>query len=120
MAKDTMMSRIAPQVIGMGLLEAIPESGLANLDEQAAAPLGVRAWPTGSGTFAQKSGQGRFGWRPTPARSVAHQSAGAFKGDMGITSSVFWREACTEAQKDCLAAPHGGGKRTGRDGLMPA
>ncbi len=33
---------------------------------------------------------------------------------------MFWQEACTPAQKDCLAAPHGGGKRTGRDGLLPA
>ncbi|HEY9095042.1 MAG TPA: di-heme oxidoredictase family protein [Hydrogenophaga sp.] len=122
MAKDTMVSpRIAPQVIGMGLLEAIPESDiLANAREQAAAPgpikgMANRVWDA----FARKEVIGRFGWKANTG-SVAHQSAGAFKGDMGITSSVFWREACTEAQKDCLAAPHGGGKRTGRDGLMPA
>ena len=69
--------------------------------------------------FAQKEVVGRFGWKANTG-TVAHQSAGAFNGDMGITTSVFWREACTEAQKDCLAAPHGGGRRTGRDGLMPS
>src|SRR5690606_5383760 len=38
-----------------------------------------------------------------------HQSAAAFIGDMGITSSRFSEEACTDAQADCRAAPSGGG-----------
>jgi CxxC motif-containing protein (DUF1111 family) len=69
--------------------------------------------------FAQQEVIGRFGWKANVG-SVAHQSAGAFLGDMGITSSVNWREACTHAQTDCLAAPHGGGARKARDGIVPA
>ena len=122
MAKDVMISpRIAPQVIGLGLIEAIPESEiLANAREQAAMPGPIKGQPNRVwDAFAKKEVIGRFGWKANTG-TVAHQSAGAFNGDMGITTSVFWREACTEAQKDCLAAPHGGGRRTGRDGLMPS
>jgi CxxC motif-containing protein (DUF1111 family) len=122
MARDVMVSpRIAPHMAGLGLLEAIPESEiLANAREQAAAPGPVKGQPNRVwDAFAQKEVIGRFGWKANTG-SLAHQSAGAFLGDMGITSSVNWREACTPAQKDCLAAPHGGGKRTGHDGLMPS
>lgn len=103
--------RIAPQIIGMGLLEAIPESEiLANQKAQAALPgpiKGVpnRAWDAIAGKFAI----GRFGWKAN-ATSVGHQTAAAFVGDMGITSSIFPHEACTPTQKDCLAAPSGRGK----------
>ncbi|MDP2221040.1 MAG: di-heme oxidoredictase family protein [Hydrogenophaga sp.] len=122
MAPDVMISpRIAPQVIGLGLIEAIPESEiLRNAREQAAAPGPIKGMPNRVwDAFAQQEVIGRFGWKANTG-SVAHQSAGAFNGDMGITSSVFWQEACTPAQTACLATPHGGGQRTGRDGLMPA
>ncbi|MFP8780131.1 di-heme oxidoredictase family protein [Hydrogenophaga sp. RWCD_12] len=122
MAKDVMVSpRIAPHMAGLGLLEAIPEGEiLANARDQAAAPGPVKGQPNRVwDAFAQKEVIGRFGWKANTG-SLAHQSAGAFLGDMGITSSVNGREACTPAQKDCLAAPHGGGQRSGHDGPMPA
>lgn len=122
MAKDVMISpRIAPQVIGLGLIEAIPDSDiLANAREQAAMPGPIKGQPNRVwDAFAQKEVIGRFGWKANVG-TVAHQSAGAFLGDMGITSSVNWRETCTSAQKDCLAAPHGGGRTRGRDGIVPA
>lgn len=122
MAPDVMTSpRIAPHLIGLGLLEAIPESEiLANAREQAALPGPIKGRPNRVwDAFEQKEVVGRFGWKANTG-SVAHQTAGAFLGDMGITSSVFWREACTAAQKDCGAAPHGGGRRSGREGLVPS
>lgn len=122
MAQDVMLSpRIAPHMAGLGLIEAIPESDiLANAREQAAAPGPIKGQPNRVwDAFAQKDVLGRFGWKANTG-SIAHQTAGAFLGDMGITSSVNGREACMPAQKDCLAAPHGGGRRTGRDGLMPS
>jgi CxxC motif-containing protein (DUF1111 family) len=116
MRKEVLVSpRIAPQLIGVGLLEAIPETEiLANARAQAAAggPIkGVpnRVWDAPSG----KIQLGRFGWKANVA-SIAHQTAGAFNGDIGITSSLFPDEACTEAQKDCLAAPSGGQKPGGK------
>ena len=101
--------RIAPQVIGMGLLEAIPEAEIrANAQRQAAAPGPIKGqvnevWDA----FAQRTMPGRFGWKANVA-TVAHQTAGAFIGDMGITSSAFPTEACSTTQSDCSAAPHGG------------
>lgn len=122
LAKDVMVSpRIAPQVIGLGLIEAIPESEIrANAREQAAMSGPIKGLPNRVwDVFAQQEVIGRFGWKANVG-TVAHQSAGAFLGDMGITSSVNWRETCTSAQTDCLAAPHGGGARKARDGIVPA
>lgn len=109
MARDVMVSpRIAPQMAGVGLLEAIPEAEiLRNAREQAASGGPVRGvvnqvWDAPS----QQMRIGRFGWKANVA-TLAHQTAGAFLGDMGITSPTFPDETCTAAQKDCLAAPHG-------------
>jgi CxxC motif-containing protein (DUF1111 family) len=49
---------------------------------------------------------GRFGWKANVA-TLAHQTGGAFLGDIGITSSLFPAENCTPAQKDCVQAPNG-------------
>lgn len=110
MAKDVLVSpRVAPQLIGVGLLEAIdPDEILANARAQAAAPGPVkgkanRVWDAPS----RRMMLGRFGWKANVA-TLAHQTAGAFNGDIGITSSVFPDEACTAAQPDCRAAPSGG------------
>jgi CxxC motif-containing protein (DUF1111 family) len=109
MAPDTMLSpRIAPQLIGVGLLEAIPEAEIErNAREQAAAGGPVRGVPNRVwDAFAEKTMTGRFGWKANVA-TLAHQTAGAFLGDMGITSSRFADEACTAAQADCRRAPRG-------------
>jgi CxxC motif-containing protein (DUF1111 family) len=109
MRKDVLASpRVAPQIIGVGLLEAIPEAEiLRNASEQAAATGPIkgainRVWDAPSGQMML----GRFGWKANVA-TIAHQTAGAFNGDIGITSSVFPNEGCTAAQADCLAAPRG-------------
>lgn len=109
MAKDVMLSpRIAPQMAGVGLLEAIPEAEIVrNAREQAALGGPVRGianqvWDAPT----QQMRVGRFGWKANVA-TLAHQTAGAFLGDMGITSPLFPNETCTSAQKDCLAAPRG-------------
>lgn len=101
--------RIAPQVIGVGLLEAIPEREiLANAAAQAALPGPVKGQPNRVwDVFAQREMLGRFGWKANVA-TVAHQTAGAFHGDIGITSAQFPQQTCTPAQTDCAAAPHGG------------
>jgi CxxC motif-containing protein (DUF1111 family) len=100
--------RIAPQLIGVGLLEAIPEAEiLRNAADQAAAPGPVKGQPNRVwDAMAQREMLGRFGWKANVA-TIAHQTAGAFLGDMGITSPLFPDEACTAAQADCRAAPRG-------------
>ncbi|WP_034387904.1 di-heme oxidoreductase family protein [Comamonas composti] len=111
MAADVMMSpRIAPQVIGLGLLEHIPESEiLGNARAQAAMSGPIKGQPNRVwDAYGERMMLGRFGWKANVA-SVAHQSASAFLGDIGITSRRFSEQTCTAAQKDCLAAPNGNG-----------
>lgn len=110
MATDVMVSpRIAPQLIGVGLLEVIPESEiLANAADQEARSDAIKGKPNLVwDAYSKKSMLGRFGWKANVA-SIAHQTAGAFNGDIGITSSLFPDEACTPLQRDCLTAPRGG------------
>lgn len=109
LAEGTMISpRIAPQLAGVGLLEAIPEAELRrNMARQAAQAGPIkgqlnRVWDP----FAGALKVGRFGWKANAA-SLAHQTAAAFQGDLGITSRHFPRETCMPKQSDCLAAPKG-------------
>jgi len=109
LARDVMVSpRVAPQLVGVGLIEAIDAADImANANVQAAAPGSVKGVPNQVWDApSQRVMLGRFGWKANVA-TIAHQTAGAFNGDIGITSTVFPDEACTPAQKDCLAAPRG-------------
>src|SRR5690606_33870821 len=48
-----------------------------------------------------------FGWKAEQP-SVRQQAAGAFLGDMGITSSLFPDQDCTEREIECQSALSGG------------
>lgn len=104
-----MSARVAPVMIGMGLLAAIPEAdllALADPEDKNADGISGRVnqvWDVS----AQKTVLGRFGWKANQP-TVAQQSAGAFHGDLGISSPLFTGQPCTAAQTDCLAAPQGG------------
>ncbi|HAM48786.1 MAG TPA: thiol oxidoreductase, partial [Alphaproteobacteria bacterium] len=56
---------------------------------------------------------GRFGWKAGQP-SVAQQSAGAFAGDIGISTPLYPAPYgdCMPALADCRAAPHGGADDT--------
>jgi len=102
--------RIAPQMLGLGLLEAIPAADiLANADPEDSDGDGIsgRANIVPSMEFGIPM-LGRFGLKAgTP--TVRQQSAMAFAGDIGISNPLLpdpWGE-CTSAQPDCRAAPHG-------------
>jgi CxxC motif-containing protein (DUF1111 family) len=99
--------RIGPHVIGLGLLEAITEERLKQLadpdDEDGDGISGRIQWiQTDSGPRI-----GRFGWKGD-APDLIHQVAGAFAGDMGLTSHVIPTDDCTDAQTECTDQPHGG------------
>ena len=109
LAPDAQFSpRIAPQVIGLGLIEAIPAAEIeANARAQQAAGGPVRGQVNRVyDAYADAMLPGRFGWKANVA-SLAHQTASAFQGDIGITSRLFPNESCTATQKDCLQAPRG-------------
>ena len=101
---DLMVSpRIAPQMIGLGLLEAIPEERLLELadpddtDNDGISGKVQRVWSP----EAQQHLVGRFGWKGD-APTVRQQVAGAFLGDMGITSPVNRSGECNPTQMSCL------------------
>ena len=116
---DAMLSpRVTPQMIGLGLIEAIPAADiLANADETDADGDGVSGRPNivWSAEFDQPM-LGRFGLK-AGAPTIRHQSAAAFSGDLGLSSPLFPAAYgdCTDIQTACQTAPHGGD--SARDGL---
>ncbi|WIG98844.1 di-heme oxidoredictase family protein [Myxococcus sp. SDU36] len=119
LSPDAQLSaRVAPQMIGLGLLEAIPESRLRELaDPEDRDGDGISGrvqwvWDVGAGTHRA----GRFGWKAEQP-SVRQQTAGALLGDLGVTSSLFPRQNCPPAQEACLAAI-GGGEPEAEDGTL--
>ena len=101
--------RIAPATIGMGLLEAIPEAHLLTLaDPGDANGDGISGRP--NYVWDLRRGElvlGRFGWKANQP-TVEQQAAGAFLGDIGVTSSLFTDENCPPSQEECGQAPNGG------------
>ncbi|MGH8355688.1 MAG: di-heme oxidoredictase family protein [Pseudomonas sp.] len=107
---DTLFSaRIAPPMIGLGLLEAIPEAALlAQADPDDADGDGISGRPNRVWDAArQQSVLGRFGWKAGQP-TLNQQNAHAFAGDMGLTSALLASDDCSAAQADCRAAPNGG------------
>jgi CxxC motif-containing protein (DUF1111 family) len=103
-------ARIAPPMIGLGLLEAIPEAViLAQADPHDRDGNGIagranQVWDDA----LQKTVMGRFGWKAGQP-NLNQQNAHAFSGDMGLTTRLKPADDCTPAQTDCLNAPNGGG-----------
>jgi len=114
MHPDTRFSaRVAPPMIGLGLLEAIPDEAiLANAEAQAKANDGIAGRPNQVWDDAQqKTVLGRFGWKAGQP-NLNQQNVHAFSGDMGLTTSLRPMDDCTDAQTACKQAPSG----TGPDG----
>jgi len=87
---------IAPAIVGMGLLESIPEATVrdwADPDDQDGDGISGRAQDV---VVDGKTTLGRFGWKAGHA-SVERQVAQAFQQDMGITNPLFPAEATTNA-----------------------
>src|SRR5690606_9477857 len=108
--------RIAPPMIGLGLLEQVPEAdSLAQADPDDRDGDGISGkanWVLDMATG--EIGLGRFGWK-AGAASVRAQSAEAFAGDLGLSSPLVDRPHgdCAAAQVACLAMPTGVQARLG-------
>jgi CxxC motif-containing protein (DUF1111 family) len=110
LAEDTLISpRTAPHMVGLGLLETIAEADiLAHADAEDADGDGISGRPNQVWDVESSSNRlGRFGWKANQP-SLLQQNAGAFLGDIGITSELFDSQNCTDAQPECLAARNGG------------
>ena len=107
--KTRVSPRVAQAVIGLGLLEAIPDARLAELedpdDEDGDGVSGRRnlVWDI----EAQQTRTGRFGWKAEQP-TIRQQSAAAFLGDLGLTTPLFPEETCSDAQVLCASAENGG------------
>lgn len=101
--------RTAPAMIGMGLLEAIPEAAiLAHADPHDKNQDGISGRPNRVwNAKTQRVELGRFGWKANQP-TVEQQVAGAFLGDIGITTRLNPDENCSQEQTACQQAEHGG------------
>jgi CxxC motif-containing protein (DUF1111 family) len=102
---DVMLSmRVAPAMVGLGLLEAVPEDALVAIAEQQR-KQGISGrpnyvWDGEAGRMAV----GRFGWKAGQP-NLRQQTAAAFLGDIGATSHFFPEENCPETQAQCRDIP---------------
>jgi CxxC motif-containing protein (DUF1111 family) len=110
MAKNVLFSpRVAPPVHGLGLLEAVLEKTIlsfADPDDKDGDGISGRpnmVWDVQK----KKTVLGRFGWKANQP-SLMQQNAGAFAGDIGITSPLFPTPNCTDKQEKCKKAMDGG------------
>ncbi|MHA7775851.1 di-heme oxidoreductase family protein [Roseibium sp. M-1] len=117
MHPDTMISpRVAPPMIGLGLVQAIHPGdieALADPDDADGNGISgkvsrVRDPATGEPAI------GRFGWKASNP-TIRAQTAGAFSGDIGISSPDKPDNYgdCTAAQTECRKLPHGEQVRLG-------
>ncbi|WNO10639.1 di-heme oxidoredictase family protein [Teredinibacter sp. KSP-S5-2] len=107
--EETLTSlRVAPAIMGAGLIELIPQSSinaLADADDKNGDGISGRVnkvWDA----VTQSTQSGRFGLkanRPNMDMVVA----GAFANDIGVTNPLFPGQPCTKMQASCLNQPSG-------------
>ena len=104
----TFSPRVAPQIIGLGLLEAISEETiLALADPNDADGDGVSGRPNYVwDAYNNTTALGRFGWKANNPH-LLQQAAGAYFNDMGITTSIFSDPSCFNPTQICSSSPDG-------------
>ena len=112
-------ARVANQVIGLGLLEAVPENTLLELADPADRDDdGISGRPNMVWDFYNNQRAiGRFGWKASQPH-LLQQAASAFNGDIGITTGLFPSQNCATAQSDCADVIHGGIPEISDDDLL--
>ena len=95
-------ARIAPQLVGLGLLEAVPEEAIIALEDVSDKDgdgISGKAQISIDPVTGDKR-LGRFGWKGG-ASSLTHQIAGALNTDMGVMTSVLPKPDCGAMQDNC-------------------
>ncbi|MEM9548699.1 MAG: di-heme oxidoredictase family protein [Bacteroidota bacterium] len=92
--------RIASQLVGLGLLENIDEDDILALEDVNDSDNDGISGKANYVHDAENGGTtlGRFGWKSNQP-SLRQQNAGAFNGDMGLTSDIFPKDDWTETQE---------------------
>jgi CxxC motif-containing protein (DUF1111 family) len=95
-------ARIAPQLVGVGLLEAVPEATILEwLDENDDDTNGISG--RASVVIDPQTNEkrlGRFGFKAATF-SVKHQSASALNTDIGVMTNMMPSPDCGSQQSDC-------------------
>lgn len=110
LAPETQVSpRVAPSVIGSGLLEFVPEAQILEWEDpddrngDGISGRANRVWSLSSESVVL----GRYGWKANQP-DIAHQTAAAFNGEIGMTTALRPTENCMPSQSVCSATPNGG------------
>lgn len=107
--------RVAPPMIGLGLLDTIPAERIAErADPEDRDGDGIsgrinRVWDAQH----NETVLGRFGWKAGQP-TVEQQSLRAFADDMGLTSTLFPHTDCRPSQ-NCESMPNGGSPEVSDD-----
>jgi CxxC motif-containing protein (DUF1111 family) len=110
--------RMTPPVIGMGLLEAVPEASvLALADPEDHDGDGISGRPNWIVGADGRTRLGRFGWKANQP-DVRAQTVAAFNAEQGITSPDLPTSGCTTVQTACLSRPNGGTPEIGEQDLQ--
>jgi CxxC motif-containing protein (DUF1111 family) len=99
---ETFSARLAPQLVGIGLLEAIPESTILareDINDSNGDGISGRAQRIADPVTGQTR-LGRFGYK-AGTTSVKHQVASAFNTDMGVMTSLLPNPDCGSSQTNC-------------------
>ncbi|MGB5445152.1 MAG: di-heme oxidoredictase family protein [Psychromonas sp.] len=112
---DTVLSvRVAPAMIGLGLIALIDEQQIVakqdihDSDQDGISGRANYVWSEAD----HKVTLGRFGWKAGQP-TIRQQTAAAFIGDMGLTTELFREENCLSHQQDCKSAANGNGDMVG-------
>lgn len=117
--------RIAPAMIGLGLLEAIPASSILRqadpTDRDGDGVSGRVSWLRGPdpSSFPHGYHMGRFGWKASQSTLMA-QNLGAFFQDIGMTSFMHSKpegDCQAPAQQSCIKAARTAAAKEGSDDI---
>lgn len=107
--KDTIMTfRIAPTLNGLGLLSDISNEDILKYEDEFDKDKdGI----SGKANYVyspitKKIELGKYSWKASTS-SIKHQVADAANNDMGLTTSLFPNDTCTDIQTECKNAPKG-------------
>lgn len=111
--------RVAQQMPGLGLLEAVSESTILSFaDENDANADGISGKPNYVwDETKQANALGRFGWKANQP-TLRQQTAAAFLGDIGISSTLFTGQNLTADQKTLYGSLMNGGTPEVSDNIL--